>query len=451
MKTSIYCAFIYLVSIVSWDVALAQPVEAETRLKDPPNDERGWTLHAGANATFNLAPERSPEARRQLPWRPVESPVFSPARLELGVTYRFGERGRGRIDVGGALSQRPSFWNAPLSPLYLDATSAGDPLLGELSVTWPLGRTHQLTVGRFLYRVGSGERASRLHHAGGEMGLSHLEWEERYWSWSGSPLERWTSGLSISGVLWGEGSQEELSPARAESQLYSAYRINIARPHERLAQIEQRGALFTGVLSLGGAGWSVETQAIWGYSLDLSDELKRATDSTLQTARAVQRLRRLSDLSIDYSGLWWRSAGRARLGRSGRFAYWVSGSLEVRDVEIEGLSQLEEAALAESNTVGDGRVINISFYVLSQGSLHSSLTSRSALPDRWEISYQGRDPDQRFGYDDRHSVRAAISYLLSPTWGEISASLWYLHLWSATDNRFNLESDLGGLTIEVSR
>lgn len=426
---------------------------AASHAQIPQHTGQRFAPHVGLSGGAVIARERGLESRRQLPWRPLESSTLTPLRLEVGATYHFGGHPHKRVDVGGALYQRGLYLDAPLSALYADSVSEGHPALGELSMTWPLTPNHRLTFGRLLYRVNAGDRGAHLYHVGQAQALSPEAWEERYWSWSGSPLERWSAGVSLGGALWSSDEPPTQRGPKGPPRRALSYRVSALRPHERLDLIDGRGVVLTGATRFEDERWGAELQAIWGYQLSLSDELKSAADETLRVASASRNLRSLSDVTVDYSATWWRGAGWLRLGRSARMSYWASATVEARRVDASQLTQLEEAALAEANVIGDGLATCVRVYAMRdvRRDVPRGETSLSALPHRWELSYQSRDPDERFDFDMRHRLTASARYDLITSWGVVSSTLWYQHLWSASANRFAFESDLAGLSVEIRR
>ena len=407
-----------------------------------------WVPHFTASSTLGVAVSRSTTAQQEIPWRPLESTSLTPQRFEAGLSYRFGLHRQGRVDLGVNFFPRSVYENSLLALNYKSPISREDIALGELSVTLPIASSHHLSFGRILCRVETEMSDGQIYHIGMPHHQPFWSWEERYWSWSASPLDRWVSGLSLGGLFWEGHRPQDQGESQEPNPLLGSYRISIFTPQERIEIIEARGIVLSGSSRLTTSSWKVEAQGVVGYHLVLNPQVARWADQQMSVAQSLYKLTPLASRQITYQGAWWRGVGHLRLYQGTQHALWTRGSIEVRQIMLDEssmISPLEEAALAESNVMGDGRTWSLGVYGTRKPHRHLW----NYLPHGWGLKYLSRDPHSQFGYDERHRLRGHLSYQFSPSWGRLSIEAWYTHLWSATENRWHVDSDIGGLTVEV--
>ena len=434
-----------------------QPNDGETtaqHLMERTSKIRSWLT---ASSTLAIGARRSESSRVEIPWRPLESTQLAPQRLEAGMSYHFGADLQGRFDLGLMLFPQPSYLEGPMAPHYESVIESGEVTLGEVSATLPLSRSHHLTLGRMLYRIDGGVEGGQLYHTGDEHHQPLWTWEERYWSWSASPLERWVSGLSLSGAFGDEviSKPDTINPYELTTYdpLSIAYRVSVFMPQEQIEVIQYRGVVATGQLGVGTPSWQFEIHSIWGHNLALNPATARWVDQQINVSQMLYQLPTLSSREITYRGIWLGGRGRIRLYRGLRYALWMRARIDLRYITLDqerGLRALEEAALAESNTIGDGRAWILGLYG-DQDARHRSVQKNrlSVWPDHWGLTYLARDPHLDFGYDERHRVRMHLGYRYLHSWGRLALEFWYTHLWSAAENRWRQDSDIGGITLEV--
>ena len=452
---------LWAVAVLIWlSTSQAQPrMHAQERFSAHHPTERTSRLRSWltASSTLALGGHRSESSRVEIPWRPLESTQLAPQRLEAGMSYHFGADLLGRFDFGLVLFPQSSYLEGSMAPHYESVIDSREVTLGELSTTLPLSSSHQLTLGRILYRLDGGVGGGQLYHVGDEHYQPLWTWEERYWSWSASPLERWVSGLSLSGVSGDEVISKhagiDAQEVMTHDLLRVAYRVSIFMPQERVEVMQYRGVVTSGQLEVGTPSWHLEIHSIWGHKLSLNPATSRWVDQQINVAQTLYQLPTLSSREITYRGIWWGGRGRVRLHRGSRYALWMQARIDLRYITLDqerGLQALEEAALAESNTMSDGRAWNLGLYG-DQGTLHQSaqLERLSFWPDHWGLTYLARDPHLDFGYDARHRVRLNLGYRYRPSWGRLALEFWYTHLWSAAENQWRQDSDIGGISLEV--
>ena len=426
--------------------------------------ESGWKLNLTASSTLGLGARQPSTSKVEIPWRPLDSAQLAPQRLEAGVSYHFGPHARGRVDLGLSLFPQSSYQEVPMELLYESQVGRDEIALGELSTTLPISSSHSLTLGRVLYRlddaIDEDQKNDRVYHVGDRHNQPLWSWEERYWSWAASPLERWVSGLSIGGIFWrSQPSAELIKRDRKDAHhglihhTLGTYRINIFTPHERVEVFEKRGLVLSGMAKLNTPSWSLEGHGVWGYHLSLNPKSAAWADQQLKVAQTLYQISPLASREIRYRGIWWRGIGRARLYHGQRRDLWVRASINTRYIRLNPqteINRLEESALSESNTLGDGRSWSLGVYgVRTRHQRDIHLYAWSIMPHRWGIDYLARDPHLGFGYDERHRLRANLTYIYSPSWGRLSVEFWYTHLWSAAGNRSRFDSDIGGISLEM--
>ena len=447
------------VSAVLWlgiVLALSSVVSAQSdevlNSKDTLKQSSGWSSSITASSTFVLATERDRGAQIEIPWRPLESSQMAPQRFEAGLSYHFGHQARGRFDLGLSLFPRSSYGEGMMSLHNESFSDREEVTLGEVSATLPMASSYQLTIGRFVYRVDQLLQDDALYHVGAWHNQPLWTWEERYWSWSASPLERWVSGLSLGGVFGDASPSRHFSRDRTQDRsdmTSGTYRLSLFMPHERIEMLDNRGIVASGIVKLVTSAWRVTTHGAWGHHLALNPNTAQWADEQMVVVQNLYQRQSLASKEIRYSGFWWRGLGHVRLDQSKHNELWFQASIETRQISFGSkstLNQLEEAALAESNSLGDGRAWGIGIFGCKRPNYHDT---QSIFLQRWGIEFLSRDPHLTFAYDLRHRVRGYLKYTYIPSWGQIGVELWYTHLWSAPDNYWHVDSDIGGVTLEV--
>lgn len=226
-----------------------------------------------------------------------------------------------------------------------------------------------------------------------------------------------------------------------------AYRLSLATPSEGkggpFSQMSG-GLLLDVATALRSRSWRAGLNSLFGGGLALSEATRGYVDDQLSIASALGRHDLLSDRELYRDVLWVRAQLEREINIFTNHQLFAFSLFESRKVWFKKgeLSALDVAALSESNLIGSGDRFSIG--------MRGERRQRGfgpRVPDTLRLAYEWRDPHLHFAYDERHRVRMSLAYQ-----GEVSTiSLWWVHPWSAAENRFRFDHDWVGISLLFSQ
>ena len=271
-------------------------------------------------------------------------------------------------------------------------------------------------------------------------------WESREWSHVTAPQSRWRLGASLG---WRSSPHDvsrvsvqsaQSSPQNARSAV-TALRLSVFIPHERLLELTlERGVITEARLERLTRAFTIAARLTYASAIRISTSAQAWGDHQLGVARQLDRV------TLDVpsrSALWGELSAHLRVMSAPRYETWVYMGGRFRHTTEDDLPALTTAALAESRLTGDGLSGWGGVYLKRM----SAPELKSWLPHRLGLTYAYVDPHLRFGYDTRPRLRADLTYEASILGVTLGATLWYTHLWSAPENRWEVASDMLGLTL----
>jgi hypothetical protein len=406
-----------------------------------PLGRQGLQHHYQVTMGLSVANDRSAESQRQLPWRQQESSALAPTRADLGLSYTWGEAAQWQFNFGLRLLRLGTNQEQSLVHPLNDPRGQGL-AIGDFSVTYT--PTHDRYPKLMLGQFQLGLNGSSWRHIG-RFNISQLEYniwaqEDPRWSESTSLLDRMVTGVSAHGVWLNHRQSSSLG----------LYRLSVATPSDHrkgLLSAQRGGILFDFAAELHRRRWTLQLNTVFAHHLGLSEETLTMVDEVLIIDTVRGNRIPLIPQSLHRNATWLTLAGRYQLTQTATYMISMFGSFEGRWTRLtQGqLNRLEVAVLSESNLLGRG---SASSWGLMMHTPSTAIKKKSIrFPDQASISYLWRDPNHDFAFDERHRLLFEFMYQKELT----SLIFWWKHLWSSSLNRWQLDSDIAGISLEFKR
>ncbi|MAD60569.1 MAG: hypothetical protein CMH49_03505 [Myxococcales bacterium] len=380
---------------------------------------------------LGLANTISPEKRRQLPWREMNTSALIPSRADLGISYHhpnsrwFGEFAMRLFRIG---------FESKETRIRSFSDPKGQGLaLGELSLRY-IPKSHRaprLLVGHFILNLNH----SHWSHLA-EQSLSPLEYngwlqEDPNYSLSMSPLDRFVIGTSLMGHI-----------------ASSEYRISVATPSSNTGhstdEQQETGLLFDLALGIKRKSARIYLNFLYAHQLQLQASTLNFIDQQLVIQYLNEQRDKLQGFELYRNSLWLNLNFGFKIWSLGDYQAQLSSTLGMRSSKLQGrtLSKAEEASLSESQLIGVGLSSRYCIEFLRK----TTKKSQQRWPDHLRMSYLWRDPHTQFAFDERHRSLLELIYQ-----GQSSSLIfWWQHLWSSNRNRWSLTNDFFGISLEFS-